>query len=581
MTEQPPRVRILIVDDDEDDFFLTSDLLGEVAGTSYEVDWASSYDAGRDRIAEAAHDVCLLDYRLGERTGIDLLREVTAAGCRTPLILLTGQADRELDLEAMHSGAADYLVKGEITASLLERSIRYSLERTRLLEQIRAMSLTDDLTGLANRRLFRDRVEHALTRRVRTGVAMSVLFLDIDNFKAVNDTLGHAEGDRLLVGVAERLRTCVRASDTVARPGGDEFAILLEDATEPNDALRVARRITEAMRQPIRLPDREVFASCSIGVANAEKGLSGDDLLRHADVAMYMAKGDEKGSFRVFEPAMHASLMERLELEADLRGAEKRQEMQLLFQPIVDLDTQRIASVEALVRWDHPTRGRVLPDVFIPIAEETGTIVSLGRWVLREACRQGRKWHRDHPDGAPLTVSVNLSGRQLREPDVVDEVAAALHDTGFPAESLLLEITESVVLKDIDLVLDRLHALKALGVRLAIDDFGTGYSSLSWLHRLPVDTLKIDRSFVDRIGKEDESSPLIHAIVSLGTAMRLSLVAEGIETGEQLEHLKALGAQMGQGYLFSGPVPAGEIGGMLGAGVGASNELMRATIISE
>jgi diguanylate cyclase (GGDEF)-like protein/PAS domain S-box-containing protein len=439
-------------------------------------------------------------------------------------------------------------------------------EHKALEQQLTHQALHDPLTGLANRKLFRRRVAHALAREDHDAACVAVLFLDLDNFKTVNDSLGHAAGDRLLVAVAARLLNATRGCDTVARLGGDEFAILLENVRDEADAVRVAERVTASMRAPFDLEGKEVFAGTSIGIARGGEVKSAELLLRNADVAMYTAKTAGKGRHALFAPEMHTAVVERLELEADLRRGVERQEFALHYQPIVVLESGRIMGVEALVRWDHPERGLVAPADFIPLAEETGLIIPIGRWVLREACHQGQQWQLPLPGsdgGVPLTITVNISGRQLQHPGLVEEVAAALADSGLDPRRLVLEITESVTIQYTAAMLHKLHALKALGVRLAIDDFGTGYSSLGYLQHFPVDILKIDKAFIDGVGGGVDGSALARAIIALGDSLRVRTVAEGIEQASQLAELQRLGCQLGQGYYFAKPVAAEMIDALL------------------
>jgi diguanylate cyclase (GGDEF)-like protein/PAS domain S-box-containing protein len=429
-------------------------------------------------------------------------------------------------------------------------------ERRALEAQLAHQAFHDPLTGLANRVLFRDRVEHALARVARTRESLAVLFLDLDDFKHVNDSMGHTAGDQLLQAVAARLEASVRLADTVARLGGDEFAVLVEEVAGREGAEMVAARVLDSLADPIVLGSTEVFVRASVGLALRGGDETATELLRNADVAMYLVKSNGKGHVAVYEAAMHAMALERLELEADLRRALERGEFELHFQPIVTMRTRRIAGFEALVRWRHPARGLVMPGRFIPLAEETGLIIPIGRWVLREACRHLAGWMGDAgPEAWPLGVTVNLSARQLQDADLAAEVSAVLAETGLDPSALMLEITETVSLQDQTLTQRRLQELRELGVRLAIDDFGTGYSSLSCLKTFPLDFLKIDKSFVDLEGAAERDGAILETIISLGGSLDLRIVAEGIETPAQESAIRALGCEFAQGFLFARPMP--------------------------
>ena len=437
-------------------------------------------------------------------------------------------------------------------------------ERKRLERQLTHQAFHDPLTGLANRALFRDRVSHALTLARRHGHEITVLFLDLDDFKKVNDSLGHADGDRLLIAAAERFRSCARATDTVARLGGDEFAILVEDSPGPDGHAAMIDRLSAAMAQPFTLGGTEVEVNASIGVAVTSGGESADDLLRNADVAMYTAKRRGKGRVETYQPQMYTDIRERLELENALRSAIDGERLTLHYQPIVCLRTGAVRGAEALIRWDHPELGLLLPEQFVPLAEETGLIVPLGRWVLHTACRQAARWRAAYP-GLGLSVAVNISGRQLYEADIVDVTRQALVASGVDAGAVVLEITESVLMQQSDAALERLAELKALGVQLAIDDFGTGYSSLGYLRRFPIDILKIAKPFVDDVGAGLDRPALARAIVGLGETLKLRTIAEGVELAEQRAALLELGCELGQGHYFAPALPIEALDAMLAA----------------
>ncbi|HJW67638.1 MAG TPA: EAL domain-containing protein [Gaiellaceae bacterium] len=431
-------------------------------------------------------------------------------------------------------------------------------ERKAFEEQLAHQAFHDPVTNLANRALFSDRVEHALMRSQRGFPDIAVVFIDLDDFKTVNDSLGHAAGDQVLQEVARRLRIAVRPTDTVARFGGDEFAVLLESVNDSSQAADAAARILHALEIPYEIDGKQVFPRASIGICLVDREDTvpeAAELLRNADVAMYMAKRDSKGSYRVFEPAMHERVVERLELRAELQRAIEDDQLELHYQPVVRLTGHEILGVEALLRWQHPTRGTIPPNQFIPLAEETGLIISMGRWVLNEACIEGVQIQKRFERGEPLAISVNLSVRQLQSDSIVSDVRCALETSGLPPGSLVLEITESVMMSDTDFAVQRLTELKDLGVRLAMDDFGTGYSSLSYLSRFPVDILKMDRSFVG----SGENVALQSAIIALGASLELDVVAEGIELEEQERSLHDLGCELGQGFLFARPMSSADL----------------------
>lgn len=434
--------------------------------------------------------------------------------------------------------------------SMMDVTTRKSLE-----EQLTHQALHDPLTKIANRALFRDRVDHALAKTGRNSTTLGVLFLDLDNFKSINDSMGHAAGDKLLISVAERLQDCLRSTDTAARLGGDEFAVLADSVSSTGEAAMIAERILDVFRQPFNIGGKSVYVGTSIGIALSwDQASSSETLLRNADLAMYLAKSQGKGKFVVFERQMHEALVERVELEADLRRGIEQNEFIIHYQPIFDLNSSKLVGMEALVRWMHPTHGMVPPLKFIPLAEETGLIVPLGEWVIVEACKQIQKWRKEFVDRSDFSVTVNISIRQFHERDLVHVVNRALSESGLPPNLLILEITESFMMEDAETTIEKLQKLKDLGVRLAIDDFGTGYSSLSYLQRFPVDILKIDKSFIDKLGEGSEGNAVAKAIIMMGESLKLTTIAEGIEHQHQITELQGLGCESGQGFHFARPL---------------------------
>jgi diguanylate cyclase (GGDEF)-like protein/PAS domain S-box-containing protein len=449
----------------------------------------------------------------------------------------------------------------EGTVQFVSSIVRDISLQKQLEADLRHQAFHDPLTGLANRTRFIERLDHALVRARRTGDGVALLFCDLDHFKSVNDSHGHTLGDQLLIKVGEQLASLVREGDTVARLGGDEFAILLEGDTDAPYAEASAQQLIEAFRAPFAVDGRDVFAHASVGVALATGGEDAAELLRRADLAMYTAKANGKNRFEVFDEGVQSAMGERLKLFDDLQGAVERQEFVLHYQPTISIGTGEVLGVEALVRWQHPERGLIPPLAFIPIAEESGVIVPLGRWILAEACRQLTIWQQTRPGSSMQSVAVNVSARQIHDPGFVQDVAAALVQSGLDAQCLTLEITESATMQDANMTIAVLGELKKLGVRLAIDDFGTGYSSLSYLRQFPFDVLKIDKSFVDAMGAGD--TKLTSAIVNIAKSLGLEIVAEGVEQRGQLDRLRTLDCDIAQGYYFSEPITADQIDALL------------------
>lgn len=430
--------------------------------------------------------------------------------------------------------------------------------------ELQIQTFRDRLTGLPNRALFMERLAQAILRTERRHYSAAVLFLDLDRFKIINDSLSHEQGDQLLIQVAKRLRSCLRPEDTVARLGGDEFVVLFEDLVHVNDGLHVADRISHSLVDPFILNNQEIFTTFSMGLAlTSSCETPPSDLIRDAEVAMYRAKAKGEGAIEIFDPSMNAQALVRFQMESELRRALERNEFILHYQPLIGLQSGLIQGWEALVRWRHPERGMVPPLDFISLAEETGLIVPIGKWVIEEACRQASSWHQRYPSIIPRLMNVNISARQFQQRELVPTVTGALEMAHLMADQLKLEITESIMMRDPQASLESMMVFKSLNIHLVIDDFGTGYSSLSYLKRFPVDTLKVDKSFVDGLGKDPESTAIVQAIISLAKSLGMRVTAEGIETREQMEQLKALNCDQGQGYYFSRPLPVKEAEALL------------------
>jgi diguanylate cyclase (GGDEF)-like protein len=482
----------------------------------------------------------------------------TDSGGGTLLVRLRHVDGRWLSVEIVAKDRFSDPAVGGLVLNMRDVSERVAMEN-----ELRHQAFHDALTGLANRALFEDRLRHALAAGLRSQRPLAVLFIDLDDFKTINDSLGHGAGDALLQSVAARIDPLVRPTDTAARLGGDEFAVLLDGVANAYEAQGIAERMLDALGERFILEDRELQLTASIGVALSDDSMRADELLRNADTAMYAAKASGKNTVQAFQPTMHRSAVERFELRTDLPAALARQEFYLDYQPIVSLDTKRVVAVEALVRWQHPIRGRLAPDRFIALAEETGLIVELGHWVLDRACQQACEWQLAAPQAAPISVSVNVSIRQLRGDDFPDRVARILQRTGLAPDLLVLELTEGLLADDPEALVGRLQTLKQLGVRVAIDDFGTGYSALSHLRQFPVDVLKIDKSFIDQLNGDTQAANLVEGIISLGETLHVDVIAEGIEELQQADELRAIRATLGQGFLFSKPTTPAQIAALL------------------
>lgn len=551
--------QLMVVEDDDDHFHLLQSLLSPASGSGWEITRFTNLHDARRYLSSARPMCTILDLSLPDAAGYEALVALHTIDPDLPIIVTTGYADAATGIEAVRQGAQDYLVKGSITREVLERTVVYAVERARLEAQRSHEALHDSLTGLANRKLLQDRLALACARLKRHPGRIAVLFVDLDRFKLINDTLGHRVGDELLTAVAHRFQTMVRRADTVARFGGDEFVLLFEDLADDGEAARLAEHLLEIFAEPFEYPGGHEPMSASIGVALSDgPDTSPEEILANADTAMYRAKEEGRSRWELFDQRMRSRLVVRFETERHLSHAIAAGELELHYQPIVQLRTGSIIGAEALLRWRHPERGLLDPDEFLPVAEESGQIVELGAWAVAEACGQAQRWTATGGLPPNFVVWVNVSSRQFESSDLVDSVAAAL-GTARRGWHLGLEITESVLIRDLDHAAALLTPLHDRGVRLAIDDFGTGFSSLKWLRALPIDHLKIDCSFVAGVPEESADSAIVSACLGLGRGLGVDCVAEGIETQRQFDALHAMGCAAGQGRLFAYPMPHVEL----------------------
>ncbi len=568
-------LRILVIDDNEGDCFYVADLLRNVAFTRYEVDWAASFEQGLALIAEARHDAYLVDHQLGTRTGIELLSVARQTHGTRPFIMLTGMRDSSVDRDAMREGAADFLVKDALCAEQLERSIRYAIERNRLLVEKENAANNDPLTGLANRRQFRDYLSGAIARAERSGQSLGLLFIDLDHFKAVNDLHGHEAGDRVLSAVARLLGRHVRRGDLVARLGGDEFAVVLDNVGAEHAAL-VADKILHTLRaDPIALGDAPTGLGMSVGVAlyPLDAG-DAESLLSAADTAMYEAKDNGRNTYRCFEAGLRQRALRRADIFRSLAEAIQARALGVHYQAQMNVVQGRLRGIEALLRWKH--RGEAIaPAEFIPIAEKSRQIGALGEWALRTAALQFREWELRGLVAPPTRLAVNVSALQIVDGKLYAAVERMLHDTGLEPARLELEITETAPFGDIDAAAQELRRLRRLGVAIALDDFGKDHTSLARLQKLPVQTLKIDRAFVAGCVADEQCAVAVKSTLGIAADLGLEVVGEGIENHAQRRFLLGHGCEVMQGFLFHRPCTAGEFAARLETDV--SREADRAT----
>ena len=566
-------LQTLIVEDDEDQRVLLTRIL---EGRGHEV---AAYGTSAEGLREYQRNpfpLVILDIMLPDMNGVELCRQMRLVpeSAQTVILFATGVDGREGLEEALSAGADDYLTK-PLTGDLLhvrltiaERQVR-ALQRQKQRElDLMRDALQDPVTDLPNRQLFFERLDRAARRHAREDGAFSVLYVDLDGFREINEKHGRGWGDCVLREVGERLEPCVRPVDTVARMEGDEFILLIDGVNNTSEPVRLAHRIHQALSTPFHIEDEEVFSSASIGIALSQTGFERpSDMVRDAKTASRTARAEDgPSSHRIFDPVLHAGALARVHLESRLKVAVERDELVLHYQPLVSLETGQILGFEALVRWEDPDRGMVFPDEFVPVAEETGLIVPIGWWSMEKGCRQLKEWQDRFPRDVPLTMAINISARQFEQPDLVDQIATRISRFGIPPASLHIEITESSLMSNVDGASAVLQQLWDRSLRLHIDDFGTGYSSLSYLCRLPIHTLKIDRSFVNRMGDGESDLEIVKTIIRLAKNLGLSIIAEGVETEDQLKQLIALGCEEAQGYLFSRAVESTVAGDLLAGG---------------
>ncbi len=541
---------ILIIEDDEDDYCLACDLLTEAYGQDLNPDWEATWEGGMDALHAESHDVYLIDYRLGARDGLDLIKEANEHGCQAPIIVLTGQDSHDIDLRAMEVGATNYLVKSRITADQLARAIRYGINRKSTERRLAGCVQYDVLTGLANRSLFSTSLKSAIAQSKRSKRLVAVLLLDLDRFKDVNDTMGYSIGDKLLQGVSERLLGCVRETDTVARLSGDEFAVIATNLKSEKGAATVADKIIDALAETFEFEGTILYAGVSIGISLITSDVDDpSEYLKNADVALYQAKAESGCAYCFFDEAMNAREQAFRSMKIDIRAALEQGQFELHYQPKIRVDNGAVSGVEALLRWSHPERGMVAPDKVIPVAEASGLIMPLGAWVLNEACAQIGAWQKL---GLPaIPVAVNTSALQFKQADFFDTVARTISTSGIAPDMLELEITESVIMDQSKGTNVQIQNLHDLGVRISIDDFGTVYSSLGLLAKTPVHGLKVDRSFVEKLTDDAKQAAVVKTIIALAKNLHLSVVAEGVETKSQFDFLREHGCGEIQGWYIS------------------------------
>jgi diguanylate cyclase len=552
------KIKILFIDREQGEYLLIAEILSHIRHVEYELVWCNDLDSALNKVLSQEFDVALLDYYWGRQSARDLLNAARVQACQTPIVVMTDEMETEVDSEAIRAGAADYLIKGQIDHLLLERALRYAIERKRTEQHLTRLAHYDPLTDIPNRILFRDRLEHAIHLAERDNVSFTLMFIDLNGFKQVNDNFGHDAGDAIIRICAERLSSCLRRSDSVARMGGDEFTLLLQNIAVNTDVAHIAEKVIDAVEQPADINGHEVVVGCSIGIAiYPQAGRDAETLLKHADMAMYKAKQEDGSSYRFFTEMMNQDVRRQLLLESDLRAALRRQQFVLHYIPRVDVNTGKVIALEALLRWDKPGVGILNASDFIATAEETGIITALGYWVIRQACND-LKLLQEHFEGH-LMMAINLSMRQFKDDNLVHEVARIFADNDIQPGDIEFEISETVFADNIELVSLCMRPLSFFGINFLLDSFGAGNSSLLHLQRLPISTVKIDLGFLQELNRSHTDKRLVAAMITLAHNLGKLVVAAGVETKEQKEWLKEKGCDLMQGYYFSAPKSYAEI----------------------
>jgi diguanylate cyclase (GGDEF)-like protein len=545
-------VKILFIDREHGEYLLIADILTHVRHVNYELTWCHQLEAALPKVLSQEYDVILLDYYWGDQNARDLLNAARVQACQTPIVVMTDEMETEVDREAIRAGASDYMIKGQIDSQLLERTLRYAIERKQTELHLARLAHYDPLTEIPNRILFRDRLEHAIRLAERDKTFFTLMFIDLNGFKQVNDTFGHDAGDALIRICAERLSDSMRRSDSVARMGGDEFTLLLQNIDNNTDVAHIAQKVIESISLPAQINGYEVVVGCSIGIASyPQAGQDADTLLKNADIAMYKAKQEDGSSFCFFTDAMNRDVRRQLRLESDLRKALNKNQFFLQYQPRIDVSTGKIVALEALLRWDHPDNGVLDAKEFVAIAEDTGLITAIGYWVIRQACMDLKKVHSIF--GEELVMSINLSVRQFKDDQLVQIIAEIFSDTNIQAGDIEFELTETTFMENIDLVSLCMRPLAFFGINFTLDNFGTGSSSFLHLQRLPITAVKIDSRFMAELQRSRSDRRLVSAMINLAQNLGKAVIAEGVENEEQKNWLQQSGCDQMQGYYFSSP----------------------------